>query len=216
MKHLLPIAFILSALTCCNAFAQEWHFGPTASYINTSIKLKSGSESVTYHNMSGFQVGGFVEYEIREYIGIQSGVLFVMSGYQAEEGVIYKKQAYAIAREKTRLFNLMFPVIIEGKIPIGDFSINLEAGPQFYAGLAGITTINTINNETYNYNDIYKDALDRFNCDIHFGLGFQYLGAKFILGYNLGVYNVLKKDAFDKSSESAKQSGFVATFAYMF
>lgn len=216
MKHLLPITFILSVLTCCNAFAQEWHFGPTASYVNTSMKLKSDSVDVTYRNMSGFQVGCFVEYEIREYIGIQSGILFTMSGYQAEEGVVYKQQAYAIAKEKTRLFNLMFPVIIEGKIPLGDFSINLEAGPQFYAGLTGHTTIKTRNGEEFNYSDIYNETLDRFNCDIHFGLGFQYVGARLIFGYNLGVYNVLDKDSFNKSKESAKLSGFVVSFAYMF
>ncbi len=218
MKHLLPITLLLSVLTFQTVFSQEWHFGPAASYVNTSLKLKSDSADATYRNMSGFQAGGFAEYDIREYIGVQTGILFTMTGYQTEEGVIYEQTAYTLAKEKTRLFYLMFPVLVIGKIPIGDFYINLEAGPQFYAGLLGHTTVTTLKGEEYTYSDIYKESLDRFNCDIHFGLGFQYSGARLIFGYNLGVYNLLKKDSMFRNNynASAKMSGFVATFAYMF
>lgn len=214
MKHLLPITLLLSVLTFQTAFSQEWHFGPAASYVNTSLKIKSDAEKAEWQGISGFQIGGFAEYDIREYIGLQSGILFTMTGYEAKDGVIYKQTAYTLAKEKTRLYNLMFPLYVIGKIPIGDFSINLEAGPQFYAGLAGRTTVTTAKDEEYTYSDIFDESLDRFNCDIHFGLGFQYTGARLTFGYNLGVYNVVAKEY--KDDINAKLSGFVVTFAYMF
>ncbi|MCQ2336157.1 MAG: porin family protein [Paludibacteraceae bacterium] len=214
MKHLLPITFLLSALTFQTAFSQEWHFGPAASYVNTNIKVKSDSEKTEWRGVSGFQIGGFAGYDFIDYIGLQSGILFAMTGYEANNGVVYKQTAYTLAKEKTRLFNLMFPLYVIGKIPIGDFSINLEAGPQFYAGLAGRTTVTTIKEEEYTYSNIFDESLDRFNCDIHFGLGFQYTGARLTFGYNLGVYNVVAKEY--KNDIDAKLSGFVVTFAYMF
>jgi hypothetical protein len=52
-----------------------------------------------------------------------------------------------------------------------------------------------------------------FNCLIHFGIGFEYVGMKVTAGYNLGVFNVMRDEA--KRSD-LKTDGFFVSIGYVF
>lgn len=221
MKKIIEIAISLLLLTISyTVSAQEWHFGGSVGYENTGLIWKQGSVAIDIDNVSGFNIGVLAEYDIRDYIGFESGVFFTMAGYQSTGDIVYKDIVIAMATEKTSLYYLMFPVYAVAKIPIGDFSINFEAGPNLFAGLSGKTTITSktpLTEKEYVMRDIFENTLDRFNCSIHIAAGIQYMGARLMAGYNFGVYNMYAKELKQADLGNVINSrGFVISLGYLF
>lgn len=215
---------------------EGWHFGPTVGYENTSVIVKYNEDEESYTNLSGFNIGGLAEYRPLNWLGIESGVQFVMNGYWLK-GYYQSSIDPSVrgdAELKNNLYYLMFPLYVEGLIPITDnFSINIECGPEFYAGLDSKTSL-TIHgtaglqdySETW-YQGIFDETLSRFNCDIHLAGGIQYAGFRLMAGYNFGVYNMFldgkfpivdpdPKHPIDRKTDSFKMSGFVINISYLF
>lgn len=236
MKHLSTIfTIILCTLPIQATLAEEgWHFGPTVGYENTTVKLKSGGDQVNYDNLSGFNIGGLAEYRPLEWLGFESGIEFVMNGYWSK-GFYQSKTNPNIrgnSELKTNLYYLMFPLYVEGLIPVSDnFSINIECGPEFHVGLDSRTSL-TVHlaegGQDYAeswYKGVFGESLERFNCTIHLAGGIQYAGFKLMAGYNFGVYNMFLEGGstildpeykIDKKSDSFLLSGFVINLSYLF
>ncbi len=236
MKHLSTLfTIILCTLPFQFALANEsWHFGPTVGYENTTVKIKSGGDQLNYENLSGFNLGGLAEYRPLDWLGIESGIEFVMNGYW-EKGFYQSKtnpSARGNAEIMTSLFYLMLPLYVEGFIPVSDdFSINIECGPEFHVGLDSKTSLTVRLAEGGKdyaeswYKGVFDESLDRFNCTIHLAGGVQYAGFRLMAGYNFGVYNMLKDGGktfidpdykLDKKTDSFLLSGFVINLSYLF
>ena len=64
------------------------------------------------------------------------------------------------------------------------------------------------------YDDnLFKDTLHPFNCLIHSGIGAEYMGARLTLGYNLGVFNIMRKES---HRSNLKTDGFFISVGYVF
>jgi len=234
MKHYLQLLFTIIALTfSISASAVDWHFGPTVGYENSKIDFQAAGENISFTNLSGFNIGGLVEFLPIDYFGIQSGLSFVMNGYWMRGTYQENVPPYARydAEVKSFLYYFMFPLVLEGKIPVTDsFTINVECGPQFYAGLDSKTTLTIHGYNGYQdhaqswYKGIFDKTLSRFNCTILLAGGLQYEGFRLMAGYNFGVYNmfidgadmVLMDHKINKNDDSFKLGGFVINFTYMF
>lgn len=240
MKRLSTLLIAILSLSMFQTVMAEegWHFGPTVGYENTSVDLKLGSDKITYTNLSGFNIGGLAEYRPLNWLGIESGLQFVMNGYWAKGWTNYtfSGKTYQVSEEyKNNLYYFMFPLYIEGLIPISDeFSINIECGPEFYAGLDSKTTYtlrlaSSVPGQQDQakswYAGIFDTTLSRFNCTIHLAGGIQYAGFRLMAGYNFGVYNMYVNGGhpmidpeyiLDTTTDSFKMSGFVINISYLF
>ncbi len=209
----------LILLMSASVMAEEWHFGPTLGYENTNFKMKTNNEEAGLNNLSGFNIGFLAACDPIEYFSIQTGVCFVMNGYQLKGSTFLDKyKQYLNIEEKTNLFYLNFPVYLIGKIPVGSAYLNIECGPNLYAGLDSHSKI-TLNagSETYSESEnLFDDGIDRFNCTIHLAGGFEYSGFRIMAGYNFGVYNMWQNNKNRTSDESLKMSGFVINLSYLF
>lgn len=215
MKHFtLASTVALLLLFAQSALAEGWHFGPTVGYENTSVKWKSEGDT-EMDNLSGFNIGAFAEYEPIDYFGIETGVKFVMNGYTMKGLGNYEGQRIQ-AELKNQLFYFMFPVLVEGKIPLTeDVSINIECGPYLYAGIDSKSSLTVIgeSNKISLQEPIFDETLRRFNCQIHLAGGIEYLGFRLMAGYNFGVYDMY----IDRSDDTSFFfSGFEINFSYLF
>lgn len=208
--------FVLATLLLVSipAFA-DWRFGINVSYENTGAEWEEYGKRLGVSNIDGFNIGPSVAYEaIEDYLDIKSGINFAYNGFTIQENAIFGKNHKLTLEETIRLYYLQFPLYVVGKLPIKEASLLLEVGPIFAAGVGGkaIATLKTEEEMvTGENNELFKDVLDPFNCSIHFGIGAEYMGARIIVGYNLGVYDIMKDP-----DNKITTDGFFVSIGYVF
>lgn len=208
--------FVLATLLLVSipAFA-DWRFGINVSYENTGAEWEVEGKRLGVSNIDGFNIGPSVAYEaIEDYLDIKSGINFAYNGFTIQENAIFGKNHKLTLEETIRLYYLQFPLYVVGKLPIKEASLLLEVGPIFAAGVGGkaIATLKTEEEMvTGENNELFKDVLDPFNCSIHFGIGAEYMGARIIVGYNLGVYDIMKDP-----DNKITTDGFFVSIGYVF
>lgn len=228
MKKLLAFTILAAAAASISANAMDWRYGILASYDNTGTVWLNNGKPNNMSSTSGFSVGAMVGYDFIDYFGIQSGLMFSMTDinsaeeYEGEHFGLFDLDELLLHMD-IRMYYLSIPLFLQGKLPVGNVDLILEAGPQFYCGVASrITT--TLDAFYQDYLDIYElegnqsayDYLQRFNCMIHFGIGAEYMGARFMVGYNLGVYNIARNAENDPERSDLRTRGFSITAGYVF
>lgn len=220
MRKLSTIVSFLAMTTLFStALAGDWHYGATVGYENVSLFTQNKGEKIDYNNASGFNVGAVIAYNPIEYLSIQSGITFVMNGYKYTAGTFIEKYKtlYSVT-EETKLFYLNFPVYVIGKIPAGNAYINVEVGPNLYAGVGSHSKVTVqAGNQEYNSSDnLFDSALDRFNCTLHLAGGVEYSGFRLMAGYNFALYNIELKKVRESEDDYYKLGGFVVNISYLF
>lgn len=64
---------------------------------------------------------------------------------------------------------------------------------------------------TENSNTAFEEDLSRFNASLHMAIGAEYMGARIMAGYNLGLFNM----ALDPG-EQLHSGGFFVSVGYLF
>jgi hypothetical protein len=215
MKKAYKIFVLVTLLLVSIPAFADWRFGINVSYENTGAEWEVEGKRLGVSNIDGFNIGPSVAYEaIEDYLDIKSGINFAYNGFTIQENAIFGKNHKLTLEETIRLYYLQFPLYVVGKLPIKEASLLLEVGPIFAAGVGGkaIATLKTEEEMVTGENkELFKDVLDPFNCSIHFGIGAEYMGARIIVGYNLGVYDIMKDP-----DNKITTDGFFVSIGYVF
>jgi hypothetical protein len=215
MKKTYKIFVLVTLLLVSIPAFADWRFGINVSYENTGAEWEVEGKRLGVSNIDGFNIGPSVAYEaIEDYLDIKSGINFAYNGFTIQENAIFGKNHKLTLEETIRLYYLQFPLYVVGKLPIKEASLLLEVGPIFAAGVGGkaIATLKTEEEMVTGENsELFKDVLDPFNCSIHFGIGAEYMGARIIVGYNLGVYDIMKDP-----DNKITTDGFFVSIGYVF
>lgn len=215
MKKTYKIFVLVTLLLVSIPAFADWRFGINVSYENTGAEWEVEGKRLGVSNIDGFNIGPSVAYEaIEDYLDIKSGINFAYNGFTIQDNAIFGKNHKLTLEETIRLYYLQFPLYVVGKLPIKEASLLLEVGPIFAAGVGGkaIATLKTEEEMvTGENNELFKDVLDPFNCSIHFGIGAEYMGARIIVGYNLGVYDIMKDP-----DNKITTDGFFVSIGYVF
>ncbi len=218
MKKIYKIITILALLLISIPAFSQWRIGINVAYENTGAKWEYDGKSQGVNNISGFSIGPTVAYEaVEDYFDVQTGLSFAMNGFALKQNSLFGQNHLMSYEETIRLYYLQMPIYAVGKLPLGDASLLLEVGPILSAGLGSKSEI-SYRTETLEYSEefdenLFKESLHPFNCLIHFGLGVEYIGVKLTVGYNLGVFNVMREEA---ERSDLKTDGFFVSIGYVF
>lgn len=195
----------------------DWRYGIRASYDNTGATWTIDGERYTTRNIHGFSIGPAVAYEFIDYFSLQSGLYFSMNGFATGDHSFVKDLEYVV-EETLRLYYLQFPLYAIGQYPLkNDATLLLEVGPHFSCGLTDqITTTLTLPQyqeqlEESESNIAFDQELSRFNLSMHVGIGAEYLGARLMVGYDFGLFDMAVTD-----EDQLRSGGFTLSIGYMF
>lgn len=197
----------------------DWRFGLLASYDNVDAVFVADGSSYDINSTHCFSVGPIVSFDIIDYFSLQSGLYFSMYQFITGTSGAYMynfSPGLVVAEEKTTLYNLTLPLYGVAKLPVREVGILLEAGPLFTCGLAGNIRTRILESDVsgtyeYVYDSKPYDHLKRFNCAIHLGVGAEFKGARVMVGYNIGVFNIARS-----SNRDIRVGGFTISASYLF
>lgn len=218
MKKTYKIFILLALLLISIPAFSQWGFGINVAYDNTGASWKYDGKAQKVNNISGFSITPTVTYEaVEEYLDIQSGLGFAMSGFSVQDNSIYGQNHNYSIKQDIILYYMQVPVYAVGKLPIKEATLLFEVGPILSAGVGSKSTI-SYKLEGFEYIDqdnenLFKETLHPFNCLIHFGIGAEYMGARITAGYNLGVFDIMRVDS-DRSD--LMTDGFFVSVGYVF
>jgi hypothetical protein len=208
---------LLIALVFSVAAHADWRFGLHASYDNTGATVEFEDEKAGTRNISGFSVGPVITYEFLDYFSVQTGVDFLMNGFATLDKSMILDVPYEV-EDVLFLYYLQVPLYAVGQLPIrGDeATLLLEVGPNFACGVYDelISTLHVpgVTPMEENYQNVaFGNLLSRFNVSMHVGIGAEYMGARLMVGYNFGLYNLSLPDDYKIHS-----GGFTLSVGYLF
>lgn len=193
MKKLLVIAVAILSFSAVNA--QVAYLG----YQNVSDKSKVGN-TTTSHVSSGFLLGGAMNFEIADGLGVQPGLEFAYAG-RNEKDLLNNDVKYSS-------MGLRIPIDVNYGIELApDFILSVYAGPSIYLGLSNTAKSG---NTTYDY---YGDDLSRFGLGLGMGAWCDIKDViRVKVGYDLGLLN----RAQDKDNWSYNESALLFSVGYLF
>lgn len=216
-KAILRLSLIALTLLCVTPAYADWRYGIRASYDNTGAAWTIDDERYTTRNISGFSIGPAVAYEFIDYFSLQSGVYFSMNGFATGDRSFFKNIEY-VSEETVRLYYLQLPLYAVGQYPVHDDAILLlEVGPHFACGLTDhvtstTTILGTDLQDEQSYSDIAFDkVLSRFNVAMHVGIGAEYMGARLMVGYDFGLFDMAVEE-----TTQLRSGGFTVSLGFMF
>lgn len=123
MKYTLVCAALLFTLA---ADAQKFHFGPKLDVSYGSLEGNGINDKYS----AGFQVGGFVEYNITKHWAIQPELLYSFSQYKkgSDFMIYYNNYGRSTANEKINTASISVPLMVRFNL---NKTISLLAGPQY-------------------------------------------------------------------------------------
>ena len=189
MKKLFVIAAAILSFSMANAQIAAY-----AGFQSITQTAKADGHSHS-ESFSGFILGGAMNFDISNGIGVQPGVELTTSS-RAEHGDKYSE------------IGIRIPVDINYGFEIApDFKLFVFAGPSIFVGLSN----------KYKYDDdsidLYKDDYSRFGLGLSTGAWCDWKDMlRLKLGYDLGLSDRYKRD----SDISVKGNAFMVTVGYLF
>jgi len=196
MKKLLVIAAAILSFSAVNAQVAYVGF---QSVTGTS-KTTSGSVTITDKNSnSGFFVGGAMNFEIADALGIQPALEFSYAG-RKEKDVLNNDIKYSA-------LGVRIPIDVNYGFEIADgFKVAAYAGPSIYFG---ISNQSKSDNVTVNY---YENTYSRFGLGLGFGAWCDIQDMLRVkIGYDMGLLNRDTRD-----NKNYKESGLMISVGYIF
>ena len=192
MKKLLVIAAAILSFSAANAQVVY------AGFQSVTGKSKAGNTTISKSN-SGFFLGGAMNFEIADALGVQPGLEISYAG---------RTENTLAGDDKYSMWGVKIPVDVNYGIELApDFKLSVYAGPSIYIGLS---YNDKVGNTTY---DWYGNQLGRFGLGL--GMG-AWCDIKDVIrvkaGYDLGLLN----RAQDKDNNNYKESAFMVSIGYLF
>lgn len=196
MKKLFIIAAAILSFTAVNAQVAYVGF----QSVTATSKATSGSVTVTdKDNNSGFFVGGAMNFEIADAIGIQPALEFSYAG-RTEKDVLNNDVKYST-------MGVRIPIDVNYGLELSsDFKLAAYVGPSIYLG---ITNQGKSGDVTVDY---YENNFSRFGLGLGFGAWCDIKDMiRVKIGYDLGLLNRDTRD-----DMSYKESGLMFSVGYIF
>lgn len=197
MKKLLVIAAAILSFSAVNAQVAYLGFQSITSTGKTTV----GNTTTTRTNSNpGFFLGGAMNFEIADALGIQPGLEVSYFGRTEKDALL--------GDTKYSSWGIKIPVDVNYGFELADgFNLSVYAGPSIYVGLSK----NGKNgNTTYDY---YGDDISRFGLGLGMGAWCDIQDViRVKLGYDLGLLN----RAQNKDNFNYKESGFSISVGYLF
>ena len=204
MKNLLKLSFVLAFVaTTCISNAQsnssKLKFGVKAGFnlADMAQNFKDSEEEYDTKTLTGLAFGVTAEYELKENLAFQSGLMFTQKGFK-----------YDGSDNKIKVTWLEVPMNFAYKM--NDFQV--YAGPYVAFGLSGKYEWDDSEgsgSEDLDFGNSDSDDLRGFDYGLNFGLGYQTGNILFNAGYSLGLANLTPND----SDGDWKQSNRVISFS---
>jgi len=193
MKKLLVIVAAILSFSAVNA--QVAYLGFQSVTDNSKI-----NNTTTSHSSSGFFLGGAMNFEIADALGIQPALEVGYFGRTQKDNLL--------GDAKYSSWGIKVPIDVNYGIELApDFILSVYAGPSIYLGLSkNVKQGNT----TFDY---YGDDISRFGLGL--GMG-AWCDIKEVIrvkvGYDLGLLN----RAQDKDNWNYNESGLLFSVGYLF
>ena len=196
MKKLLVIAAAILSFSA--AKAQVAYVGFQSVSATDKITVANTTTTSNYAN-SGFFLGGGMNFEIADALGIQPALELSYAG---------RTVSTIAGDDKFSTWGVRIPIDVNYGLELApDFKLHVYAGPSLYVGLS---YKDKLGNTTY---DWYGDVYGRFGLGL--GLG-AWCDIKDVIrvkaGYELGLLN----RAQNKDNRDYKESGFMVSVGYLF
>lgn len=202
MKKLLKLTLAFLFLFAASQIEAQVRFGPEVglNLSKMSINVTGGSMNINTNNLTSFQAGLDVEFNIVKGFCIQSGVLysikgtkFTMAGISAQINPNY----------------IEVPVHLMGKFDIGGPKFLVFAGPYFAYGIGGkIKSEGT--SQDINFGNKSSDDFKPFDYGIDVGIGFEMSGVQISGRYGMGLADI------NTTSDATIKNGVIQiSIAYM-
>ncbi|MBO7111265.1 MAG: outer membrane beta-barrel protein [Bacteroidaceae bacterium] len=193
MKKLLVIVAAILSFSAVNA--QVAYLG----FQSVTDKTKGGNTTVS-HSSSGFLLGGAMNFEIADALGVQPALEINYAGRTEKNNLL--------GDTKYSSWGVKIPIDVNYGIELApDFILSVYAGPSIYLGLS-----NTGKNGNTTY-DYYGDTYNRFGLGL--GMG-AWCDIKEVVrvkaGYDLGLLN----RAQDKDNWNYNENAFSISVGYLF
>jgi len=197
MKKLLVIAAAILSFSAANAQVVYAGFQSVTSTYKITV---GNTTTIDKDANAGFFLGGAMNFEIADGLGIQPGLEVSYAG-RTEKDLLNNDVKYS-------LWGVRVPIDVNYGIELApDFKLHVYAGPSIYVGLSNTRKTG---NTTY---DFYGDDYGRLGLGL--GMG-AWCDIKDVIrvkaGYDLGLLN----RAQDKDNESYKESAFMVSIGYLF
>ena len=189
MKNLF---FITMLFGCISAYSQHWGYGIEVGYTNNRLQTKAiGSKP-----LSGFKVGGIIDYNFKSRILIETGIAYERKGGILEGNHIASQKISRI--EASHIDYLNAPVSVGYKMNIKNKMLFIpQIGWFFNIGVQGSGLLSGVDN----YNQPYTMGIDIFSTSNTnqyrpfsrtdtgpiFGFNIQYKKVRLKCSYELGI-----------------------------
>ena len=192
MKKLLVIAAAILSFSAVNA--QVAYLG----FQSVTGKDKSGNTTISSSN-SGFFLGGAMNFEIADGLGVQPGL---------EVGYSGRTENTLLGDDKFSMWGIKIPIDVNYGIELApDFILSVYAGPSVYVGLS---YNDKMGNTTY---DWYGNTYNRLGLGLGMGAWCDIKDViRVKVGYDLGLLN----RAQDKDNRNYKESALMFSVGYLF
>ena len=192
MKKLLVIAAAILSFSAVNA--QVAYLG----FQSVTGKDKSGNTTISSSN-SGFFLGGAMNFEIADGLGVQPGL---------EVGYSGRTENTVLGDDKFSMWGIKIPIDVNYGIELApDFILSVYAGPSVYVGLS---YNDKMGNTTY---DWYGNTYNRLGLGLGMGAWCDIKDViRVKVGYDLGLLN----RAQDKDNRNYKESALMFSVGYLF
>ena len=196
MKKLLVIAAAILSFSAVNAQVAYVGF----QSVTATSKVTSGSVTITDKaSNSGFFVGGAMNFEIADALGIQPALEFSYAG-RTEKDALNNDVKYSA-------LGVRIPIDVTYGIELADgFKLAAYAGPSIYFGLSNKAKSDNVTV------DNYESALGRFGLGLGFGAWCDIQDMLRVkIGYDMGLLNRDTRD-----NRTYNESGLMISVGYIF
>ncbi len=176
-------AAVILILTACTAYSQtSIAIGPE---FGLNLANVSTTPSSTTDTRTGFIIGGLVDINIGQTIGVTGGVRFIMKGWSSTQGTL-------VSKIKLNYFEI--PILLKARFPLTEVKPYVLAGPTLAFNLAA--TSDQTNGQQSATTDV-SNFVESMDFGLLFGAGSDFkIATKTSLfiqfAYSLGLSNIAK------------------------
>ena len=188
---LLTIALIGSA----GIYAQTISYGVKAGVNFSTFSASIDNITATSKSLTGFHVGGVVDFGVSKSFSIQPGILYSTKG-GSSNAVDDDSQSVGASASKITFNYLEIPVNFLYRAPVHKGSVFIGGGPYVAFGLSGSAPLTDVNGQPANQTEAVhfgsgQDEIHNPDFGINFIGGYQFASnVTLSVQYGLGLQNL--------------------------
>jgi hypothetical protein len=183
-------------------------FGIKGGVNFANLSMSSGGMSVSPKSITGFHIGPVAEFQLKESLFFNTGLLYSLKGAKIEGDEFSPN-------EQIKINYLEIPLNLAYKFPLKEKSdFFIQAGPYLAYGLSGTDEYGEESIDLFSE----EGGAKRFDYGLGFGGGVQFGSIVASVNYQLGLANLIESTSteFETPDVKVKNKVFQISLAYMF